>query len=893
MLCWFCCRFLSLRLKPAPHVYVARRLNCRSTLQVVASPSCLDLVRSACDQNLKADCLFAPGRRPLTFQGLFDHIGDVEAQLRAAGIGPGDCVAAALPCGPDAASAFLSFAPSCLYAPLNPHDDEKALEVAFGHLSPASVLLRHGDRGPARAAAERSGLPLIELQSGYEAGRFEIAVPRIGSARQGESGYLLQTSGTTGRPKFVRHTHSTLFHEAQFLIRANGLTPADRCLSVSPLYHSLGLAGSVLIAIASGGSVICTPGFDKAEFFYWIRDFSPTWYAAVPAVQMAIGELAAEHQDILRRHPLRFSRSSGARLPEAVRRRIEEAIHAPIVQAYGMSECPPITVDPIAPARRKPNSVGVTAGSEIEIWNDGGARLGPNETGQIVVRGPNVTPGYYKDAALNEAAFTNGWFRTSDCGYLDEDGFLFLTGRVSAFINRGGEKVAPDEIDEVFSGHPDVAQAVTFAIHDERLGEEIATAIVPRQAGAVTVQQLTRFAAARLAFHKIPRRIFLVSGIPVGRTGKADRTALRTRFDRLPPEDRAVPHVAPRTEMEKQVAAVWAETMRVTDPGIHDNFFDCGGDSLAAAMLLAGLMETLGVEKLTLSVLVEAPTIAELAALLSAPGRRANLLPLRAQGNAAPLFWIDGFAVPSVLQTLDPDRPVFVVPLPNLPHADAARLVDQYAEECCRTLRRCRPRGPYLVAGFCAAAVVAMEVARRLEAEGEAVCVVMFEARGVLRHNTSLLESPWVTTVRAAQNFFYHFKRMLKGGASNALSYGWGRVQTQLGRVRRTLLDCRRRLLISTGGKMPAVLQDGELLFSIALRYHRPKPYLGRIIHIWAEDRPKGWFRDLESEWGPVGTGRTEFYEVPGNHISMFQGGNGMALGRILNQCLIFPSGDN
>src|SRR5207253_1594255 len=170
--------------------------------------------------------------------------------------------------------------------------------------------------------------------------------------------------------------------------------------------------------------------------------------------------------------------------------------------------------------------VGVSAGPEIEIWDDGGARLGPNETGHIVVRGPNVTPGYYKDAALNEAAFTDGWFRTGDRGYLDEDGFLFLTGRVSEFINRGGEKVAPGEIDDVFSGHPDVAQAVTFATHDHRLGEEIATAIIPRHAGAVTAQQLTRFAATRLAFHKIPRRIFLVSEIPVGRTGKADRAAL-------------------------------------------------------------------------------------------------------------------------------------------------------------------------------------------------------------------------------------------------------------------------------------------------------------------------------------------------------------------------------
>jgi acyl-CoA synthetase (AMP-forming)/AMP-acid ligase II len=122
-----------------------------------------------------------------------------------------------------------------------------------------------------------------------------------------------------------------------------------------------------------------------------------------------------------------------------------------------------------------------------------------------------------------------------------------LTGRVSEFINRGGEKVAPGEIDDVFMGHPDVAQAVTFAVRDDRLGEDVATAIVPTQAGALTVQQLRRFAATRLTFHKIPRRIYLVPEIPRGRTGKPNRAALRARFEPVDwqPDEQTVPHVRP------------------------------------------------------------------------------------------------------------------------------------------------------------------------------------------------------------------------------------------------------------------------------------------------------------------------------------------------------------
>ena len=856
-----------------------------------------DLIRSAMHRDREADCILAPALQPLSFQGLFDHVWHIEAQLRAAGIGPGDCVASALPCGVDAATAFIALASSCLYAPLNPADDENALELAFAHLSPTAVVLKSGDSTPARAAAERAGIEVIELRSpnGYEAGRFEIVIPKAASTRhplehEQTPGLLMQTSGTTGRPKFVRHTQATLFHAAKFLIRAHQLSPADRCLNMSPLFHSLGLLGSVLIAIVSGGSVVCTPGFDREKFFRWIEDYSPTWFSAVPAIQVAIAELAAKRQDTLRRHPIRFSRSVGANLPEETRRKIEETLHATVVQAYGMSECPPITVDPLPPALRKPGSVGVLAGPEVEIWDDGGARLGPNCSGHVVTRGPNITPGYYKDEPANAAAFTKGWFRTGDCGYLDEDGFLFLTGRVREFINRGGEKVSPSEVDGVFSGHPDVAQAVTFAIHDDRLGEEVATAIVPRHAGALTVKQLTRFAATRLAFHKIPRRIYFVAAIPAGRTGKPDRTALQARLDGVPwqPEEQQVPHVEPRTDLEKKIAKVWTDVLGIANPGIHDNFFDCGGDSLAAVTFLAGLAEVVGTEKPALGCLAEAPTIVEMAELLSRPGKVAHssLLPLQPAGSGAPLFWIAGFAAVSVVKSLDRNRPVFLVPLPDTPDPEAIDIIAQYAEGCCQILRRFRPKGPYLLAGWCAAGVIALEVARRLEDEGEGVGLILLDARGVLRRHTGFVESFWISTVRATQKLRYHLEKTMRVSAPHVVAYMAGRMHTLLGRLRGSLLCGWRRLLVFSGSDLPAVLQNGQLLFSISLRHYQPKPYLGRIVHIWAADRPKGRFRDLDYEWGSVGKGHMELYEAPGNHVTMFQGENGRALGAVLNDCL-------
>jgi thioesterase domain-containing protein len=637
-------------------------------------------------------------------------------------------------------------------------------------------------------------------------------------------------------------------------------------LNFSPLFHSLGLVGSVLIAIASGGSVVLTPGFDAEEFFEWIREFSPTWFSAVPAVHATIGKLAAKHQETVRRHPLRFSRFGGASLSEETRREIEETLHAPVVQVYGMSECPPIAADPFPPAGRKPGSVGIAAGPEVAIWDDEDRPLGPYCAGNVLARGPNLMAGYYRDAAANRAAFSNGWLRTGDCGYLDEDGFLFLTGRVREFINRGGEKVAPSEVDEMFGGHPDVEHAVTFAIPDPRLGEEVATAIVPRRPGAVTVEQLTRFAATRLAFHKIPRRIVLVGEIPVGRTGKPDRAALRECFQAIrQPRQWPVPRVEPRTDLEKRIAAVWAAALGIENPGIHENFFDSGGDSLAALTLLSGLKQALGDGGLGIGILVKAPTIAELAGLLG--GRETDSdaapLPLKPSGSGIPLFWIDGFAAHSVVAWLDPERPVFLAPLPTPRGADCSRTIEQYAEECFRSLRRFRPKGPYLLAGWCAAGVVALEVARRLQGEGEQVGVVVFDARGVFRRECGFVQSRCVASVRFAQKLVHRLRRLREAGAAHAAGFVAEKMKTRLGRWR----------------------GDGDLL-SLAMRHYRPKPYFGKIVHIWAADRPKGHFRGLDDEWGAVGRGGMELHEVCGDHVTMFQGENARALGRTLNRCL-------
>jgi acyl-CoA synthetase (AMP-forming)/AMP-acid ligase II len=185
-----------------------------------------------------------------------------------------------------------------------------------------------------------------------------------------------------------------------------------------------------------------------------------------------------------------------------------------------------MTSNPLPPRQRKPGSVGVATGPQVAVMDEAGSLLAAGETGEIVIRGANVTHGYENNPTANQSAFTDGWFRTGDQGHLDEDGFLYLTGRIKEIINRGGEKIAPREVDEALMAHPAVAQAVAFAVPHAKLGEDIAAAVVLRPEAEASERELRDFAATRLADFKVPRTILILDEIPKGPTGKLQRIGL-------------------------------------------------------------------------------------------------------------------------------------------------------------------------------------------------------------------------------------------------------------------------------------------------------------------------------------------------------------------------------
>jgi oxalate---CoA ligase len=304
----------------------------------------------------------------------------------------------------------------------------------------------------------------------------------------------------------------------------------DRGLNIMPLFHIHGLLAGLLAPLSRGGSVFCTPGFNALKFFAWMEDSNPTWYTAVPTMHQAILTRSAHNRDVIARHPLRFIRSSSSSLPPQVIAELEGTFHAPVIESYGMTEAAHQMASNPLHGVRKPGSVGLPAGPEIAIMDENGNFLGVGEVGEIVIRGDNVTAGYENNPKANAEAFVNYWFRTGDQGFKDADEYIRLTGRLKEIINRGGEKISPREVDEALMDHPAVLQVVTFAVPHDKLGEDVAAAVVLREGAAATDQELRSFLSERLAAFKTPRKILFLAEIPKGATGKLQRIGLAQKI---------------------------------------------------------------------------------------------------------------------------------------------------------------------------------------------------------------------------------------------------------------------------------------------------------------------------------------------------------------------------
>ncbi len=491
-----------------------------------------------------APAIEAPEARPLDYRGLRTLVETTRSALNGLGIGRGDRVAIVLPNGPAMATSFVAVAACAAACPLNPAYRAEEFEFYLSDLQARALVVEQASQSPAVAVAERLGLQVLELQpQGEAAGAFAVvpraatagprpgAAAKAGPAEPDDIALILHTSGTTSRPKIVPLTQANVCASAASIRETLALTPADRELSIMPLFHIHGLIAGLLAPLSAGGAIICTPGFNALKFFSWMADFRPTWYTAVPTMHQAILGRAARSRDVIAANPLRFLRSSSSSIPPQVIAELEATFGAPLIEAYGMTEAShQMASNPLPPARRKPGTVGRAAGPEIAIMDEAGKLLGPGETGEIVIRGSSVTAGYENNPKANAEAFSDGWFRTGDQGVLDDEGYLSITGRLKEIINRGGEKISPREVDEVLMDHPAVAQVVTFAIPHDKLGEDVAACVVLRDGQQADERALREFVGSRLADFKVPRKIVFMDEIPKGATGKLQRIGLAAKL---------------------------------------------------------------------------------------------------------------------------------------------------------------------------------------------------------------------------------------------------------------------------------------------------------------------------------------------------------------------------
>lgn len=466
----------------------------------------------------------------ITYDSLRQQVLAMANALASAGVQRGDAVAIALPNGLPAIVSFLAASIAGTAAPLNLAYPYEEFHFFLGDTKARLLLCPPVGAEFARSAAADRKTPVFSVEMN-EQGNVTLAGAPSGAKASvptaDDIALILHTSGSTGRPKRVPLRHFNLAVSSANIANTYSLTEADVSLCIMPLFHIHGLVGSVMSTLLTGGTVVVPTKFNALSFWRTVREHRVTWYSGVPTMHQVL--LARSRQKPAEAASLRFIRSCSAPLSSDLIHKIEDLFGVPFVEAYGMTEAAhQMTSNPLPPRHRKAGSVGVGAGLQIGIMDKDGNHLGLNHRGEVAIQGANVFRGYENNPEANARAFVDGWFRTGDEGYLDSDCYLHLTGRIKDIIIRGGENIAPHEVDEVLLRHPGVAAAVTFGCAHPTLGEEVAAAVVLHESTDADESALIKYCRESLAEYKVPKKIYLVKSIPTTATGKIRRRAVAT-----------------------------------------------------------------------------------------------------------------------------------------------------------------------------------------------------------------------------------------------------------------------------------------------------------------------------------------------------------------------------
>ena len=367
---------------------------------------------------------------------------------------------------------------------------------------------------------------------------------------------IIFTSGTTGKPKGCLLTHGNLIANARQITEWMGFTDSDRLLTIMPLFHMNAVSVTTMTALYAAASTVVSPKFSASRFWDIIEKYQITSFGSVATMLSMLlakrdakdlcdaetgGHGDAEIDTVSPRpyvpasHKLRFAMCGSAPVPAEVLKKFEETFGVLVIEGYGLSESTCRSTFNPPSEERRPGSCGKPIGNEMKVFDENDEEVPDGELGEIVLRGPNIFKGYFKNADATAKAFANGWFHTGDIGYRDTDGFFYIADRKSDMIIRGGENIYPREIDDLLYTHPSIAAAAVIGVPDELYGEEVAAFVTLKDGVNVTADELIEFCRKHLADYKCPKSVHFVEAIPKGPTGKL----LKRELARLYKESRA------------------------------------------------------------------------------------------------------------------------------------------------------------------------------------------------------------------------------------------------------------------------------------------------------------------------------------------------------------------
>ena len=825
------------------------------------------------DEDVTRPAIYLPGGQNFSFSQLLDMFLDLARVLGSAGLTQRETVAVIQADGACALISLLGavrIGPAC---PIDPSLTATELQQDLIQLGAGAVIV-DDEASVAAVIAARIGMAVIEAKTSSSRCHWRLVRKiAISSERplNTELLFLLHTSATTGRRKLVPLTAQNVSAMIENTLSITKLTKDDRLLLLARSFHIQG-ALSVLAQLRVGGSVIAPDALAPSAVHKILQEFRPTWYTCGPTMHHALlSEI--NHGRIPK--SLRFVRSAGAPLPTALEEALSASLQVPGLNVYGLSETGGVastTLDEPSAA----GSVGRSMGPEIAVMDRNGAILQPGEEGEIVVRGPVVMQGYYFNEAANREAFHDGWFRTGDLGRLDSSGHLFIRGRLKEIINRGGEKVLPDEIDVVLAKHSAVRDVAAFALPHATLGEDVGCAVVLWPGKSASPEELRNFAAKELAHFKIPRQIFVRETIPRGSTGKPKRLLLREEYTQASEHSvhpLTLTETPGITEDKGEIVRIWASLLDSDNIGDHDDFFALGGDSLSATSMLVAVATLFGLAlPLSAEAFINNPTVTGVMRMIAdgeevetGGENRGIVYPMRKGGGLGTLFFVPanqtkGLYLRRMTRYFADDWASYLLRPSELAPFRPLYSIEDAARHVVNALKHVQPEGPYVIGGYCQGGIIAFEAGLVLEQAGESVSLILFD-------------TPFpggASVVRQWQMYSTNARDKVRAATRGGTLKPALRSARSMSRKVTWLALRRLRPIVSRLWSVPPVRSVCAWATQNNFDFYRAGKGRMPILHIVAKDETSRMLGAAMLRWGENTTGKVSYLWVAGDHNSLF-----------------------